>query len=102
MTLRPRLWTSSIAAWIFAGSVEPARLIASAMASAACMLRPEVSSRSRPVLALYISLILNVVEPGLPMSQALRFISPCPMSAIAGTKDGSEKPESSPSTIGGR
>ena len=53
-------------------------------------------------MALYMSLILDVVVPGLPMSQALRFISPCPISAIAGTKDGSEKPELSPSTIGGR
>src|ERR1700751_5193786 len=48
------------------------------------------------------SLILYVVEPGLPMSQALRFIRPRPISLIAGTKDGSENPLSSPSTIGGR
>ena len=40
--------------------------------------------------------------PGLPMSQALRFIAPCAISNTAGMKDGSEKPLSSPITIGGR
>src|SRR5262249_58769212 len=87
---------------IFSGSVEPARLSASARAKKLCMLRALVSSRSRPVLALYISLILEVVLPGLPISQALRFIAPWATSATAGMNEGSEKPVSSPITHGGR
>src|SRR5262249_60399513 len=91
-------WVLVSASRIFSGSVEPARLSASAKARKLCMLRALVSSRSRPVLALYISLILEVVLPGLPMSQALRFIAPWATSATAGRKEGAVKTGSSPIT----
>ena len=81
------------------GLGEPARLMASARTRKPCMLRPLVSSRSRPVVALYISLIRCVALPGLPMDQALRLMAPWAIIPTLLTNEGSENPESSPITI---
>src|SRR5579863_2682437 len=89
------------AAWILAGSVEPARSTASQRTKNACIARAAVSSRSSPVFFLYISAISAVGEPGGPTLQDERLKTPCEILPTALMNEGSEYPESSAMIIGG-
>src|SRR6185312_14669135 len=90
------------AACTFAGSVDPARLIASASTTKACADRPLTSPMSLPVLTLYTALTPAERLPGGPRLHTLRLTRPCAIAPTAGRNDGSEKPAESPMIIGGR
>src|SRR3979409_2752217 len=89
------------AAWILSGSVEPARSIASQRTKKPCIMRAAVSSRSSPLLFLYISLIRKVGDPGGPMLNEDRLKTPCASLPTALINDGSEKPALSAIISGG-
>src|SRR5216683_1640102 len=89
------------AAWILAGSVEPARSIASTRTKKPCISRPVVSSISSPLFFLYISAIRAVGEPGGPTLHDDRSKTPCEILPTDLRNDGSEYPASSPSSRGG-
>src|SRR3954466_3975501 len=89
------------AAWILAGSVEPARSIASQRTKKPCIWRAAVSSISSPLFFLYISATSADGEPGGPTLHDERLNAPCEILPTALMKDGSEYPASSASSIGG-
>src|SRR6202035_349651 len=89
------------AAWILAGSVEPARSIASHSTKKPCISRAAVSSISSPLLFLDISAISAVGDPGAPTLHDERLNAPCEILPTDLMKDGSEYPASSPMIIGG-
>ncbi|KAG1245082.1 hypothetical protein G6F60_015211 [Rhizopus arrhizus] len=85
------------------GSVEPARLMASASTSTPCIERALLPFRSLPVLALYMSLIF--FNPALAAATSLphtsRVSTPCTCGPTSCTKRESMKPASLASRTGG-
>src|SRR5882757_4670774 len=89
------------AASILAGSVEPARSIASQRTKNPCIWRAAVSSRSSPLRFLYISLIRKVGDPAGPTLKDDRLGTPCASLPTVLTSEESEKPALSAIIIGG-